>query len=156
MWQAIPNDSGHGIGLMIGVKRIARGARGDLGCGHRSRAGSQAGERQCSAQIAAIHDRLVVDWHGQAWRLNLPRGYSANPQETRHSRVPRWSACESLTLRKILTTSWSAKNNRSMPRSTMGHLASEDYRDKNPLLVAVLKGPMNTLVAFNGAGHESS
>ena len=33
----------------------------------------------------------------------------------------------------------------------MAALASEDYRDKNPLLVAVLKGAVNTLVAFTQA-----
>ena len=33
----------------------------------------------------------------------------------------------------------------------MAALASEDYRDKNPLLVAVLKGAVNTLVAFTEA-----
>lgn len=33
----------------------------------------------------------------------------------------------------------------------MAALASEDYRDKNPLFVAVLKGAVNTLVAFTQA-----
>ncbi len=33
----------------------------------------------------------------------------------------------------------------------MAALASEDYRDKNPLLVAVLKGAVNTLAAFTQA-----
>lgn len=33
----------------------------------------------------------------------------------------------------------------------MAALASGDYRDKNPLLVAVLKGAVNTLVAFTQA-----
>lgn len=69
------NDSGHGIGLMIGVKRIAREPEA-IRLRVIAHALSQAGVNASAAQIAAI-DRLVVDWHGQGG-VSLPRGYSAN------------------------------------------------------------------------------
>ena len=69
------NDSGHGIGLMIGVKRIAREPEA-VRLRVIAHALSQAGVNASAAQIAAI-DRLVVDWHGQGG-VSLPRGYSAN------------------------------------------------------------------------------
>lgn len=69
------NDSGHGIGLMISVKRIAREPEA-IRLRVIAHALSQAGVNASAAQIAAI-DRLVVDWHGQGG-VSLPRGYSAN------------------------------------------------------------------------------
>lgn len=69
------NDSGHGIGLMIGVKRIAREPEA-IRLRVIAHALGQAGVNASAAQIAAI-DRLVVDWHGQGG-VSLPRGYSAN------------------------------------------------------------------------------
>lgn len=69
------NDSGHGIGLMIGVRRIAREPEA-IRLRVIAHALSQAGVNASAAQIAAI-DRLVVDWHGQGG-VSLPRGYSAN------------------------------------------------------------------------------
>lgn len=69
------NDSSHGIGLMIGVKRIAREPEA-IRLRVIAHALSQAGVNASAAQIAAI-DRLVVDWHGQGG-VSLPRGYSAN------------------------------------------------------------------------------
>ncbi|MGE4655654.1 tRNA lysidine(34) synthetase TilS [Bifidobacterium longum subsp. suis] len=69
------NDSGHGIGLMIGVKRIACEPEA-IRLRVIAHALSQAGVNASAAQIAAI-DRLVVDWHGQGG-VSLPRGYSAN------------------------------------------------------------------------------
>ena len=69
------NDSGHGIGLMIGVTRIAREPEA-IRLRVIAHALSQAGVNASAAQIAAI-DRLVVDWHGQGG-VSLPRGYSAN------------------------------------------------------------------------------
>ena len=69
------NDSGHGIGLMIGVKRIAREPEA-IRLRVIAHALSQAGVNASAAQIAAI-DRLVVDWQGQGG-VSLPRGYSAN------------------------------------------------------------------------------
>ena len=69
------NDSGHGIGLMIGVKRIAREPEA-IRLRVIAHALSQAGVNASAAQIAAV-DRLVVDWHGQGG-VSLPRGYSAN------------------------------------------------------------------------------
>lgn len=69
------NDSGHGIGLMIDVKRIAREPEA-IRLRVIAHALSQAGVNASAAQIAAI-DRLVVDWHGQGG-VSLPRGYSAN------------------------------------------------------------------------------
>ncbi len=69
------NDSGHGIGLIIGVKRIAREPEA-IRLRVIAHALSQAGVNASAAQIAAI-DRLVVDWHGQGG-VSLPRGYSAN------------------------------------------------------------------------------
>ena len=69
------NDSGHGIGLMIGVKRIAREPEA-IRLRVIAHALSQAGVNASAAQIAAI-DRLAVDWHGQGG-VSLPRGYSAN------------------------------------------------------------------------------
>ena len=68
------NDSGHGIGLMIGVKRIACEPEA-IRLRVIAHALSQAGVNASAAQIAAI-DRLVVDWHGQGG-VSLPRGYSA-------------------------------------------------------------------------------
>lgn len=69
------NDSSHGIGLMISVKRIAREPEA-IRLRVIAHALSQAGVNASAAQIAAI-DRLVVDWHGQGG-VSLPRGYSAN------------------------------------------------------------------------------
>lgn len=69
------NDSGHVIGLMISVKRIAREPEA-IRLRVIAHALSQAGVNASAAQIAAI-DRLVVDWHGQGG-VSLPRGYSAN------------------------------------------------------------------------------
>lgn len=69
------NDLGHGIGLMISVKRIAREPEA-IRLRVIAHALSQAGVNASAAQIAAI-DRLVVDWHGQGG-VSLPRGYSAN------------------------------------------------------------------------------
>ena len=69
------NDSGHGIGLMIGVRRIACEPEA-IRLRVIAHALSQAGVNASAAQIAAI-DRLVVDWHGQGG-VSLPRGYSAN------------------------------------------------------------------------------
>ena len=69
------NDSSHGIGLMISVKRIAREPEA-IRLRVIAPALSQAGVNASAAQIAAI-DRLVVDWHGQGG-VSLPRGYSAN------------------------------------------------------------------------------
>lgn len=69
------NDSSHGVGLMIGVKRIAREPEA-IRLRVIAHALSQAGVNASAAQIAAI-DRLVVDWHGQGG-VSLPRGYSAN------------------------------------------------------------------------------
>lgn len=69
------NDSSHGIGLMIGVKRIAREPEA-IRLRVIAHALSQAGVNASAAQIAAI-DRLVVDWHGQGG-VSLSRGYSAN------------------------------------------------------------------------------
>ena len=69
------NDSGHGTGLMIGVKRIACEPEA-IRLRVIAHALSQAGVNASAAQIAAI-DRLVVDWHGQGG-VSLPRGYSAN------------------------------------------------------------------------------
>lgn len=69
------NDSSHGIGLIIGVKRIAREPEA-IRLRVIAHALSQAGVNASAAQIAAI-DRLVVDWHGQGG-VSLPRGYSAN------------------------------------------------------------------------------
>lgn len=69
------NDSSHGIGLMIGVKRIACEPEA-IRLRVIAHALSQAGVNASAAQIAAI-DRLVVDWHGQGG-VSLPRGYSAN------------------------------------------------------------------------------
>lgn len=69
------NDLGHGIGLMISVKRIAREPEA-IRLRAIAHALSQAGVNASAAQIAAI-DRLVVDWHGQGG-VSLPRGYSAN------------------------------------------------------------------------------
>ena len=63
------------IGLMIGVKRIAREPEA-IRLRVIAHALSQAGVNASAAQIAAI-DRLVVDWHGQGG-VSLPRGYSAN------------------------------------------------------------------------------
>ena len=69
------NDSSHGIGLMISVKRIAREPEA-IRLRVIAHALSQAGVNASAAQIAAI-DRRVVDWHGQGG-VSLPRGYSAN------------------------------------------------------------------------------
>lgn len=69
------NDSSHGIGLMISVKRIAREPEA-IRLRVIAHALSQAGVNASAAQIAAI-DRLVVDWRGQGG-VSLPRGYSAN------------------------------------------------------------------------------
>ena len=69
------NDSSHGIGLMISVRRIAREPEA-IRLRVIAHALSQAGVNASAAQIAAI-DRLVVDWHGQGG-VSLPRGYSAN------------------------------------------------------------------------------
>lgn len=69
------NDSSHGVGLMIGVRRIAREPEA-IRLRVIAHALSQAGVNASAAQIAAI-DRLVVDWHGQGG-VSLPRGYSAN------------------------------------------------------------------------------
>ena len=69
------NDSSHGIGLMISVKRIAREPEA-IRLRVIAHALGQAGVNASAAQIAAI-DRLVVDWHGQGG-VSLPRGYSAN------------------------------------------------------------------------------
>lgn len=69
------NDSSHGVGLMISVKRIAREPEA-IRLRVIAHALSQAGVNASAAQIAAI-DRLVVDWHGQGG-VSLPRGYSAN------------------------------------------------------------------------------
>lgn len=69
------NDSSHGIGLMISVKRIAREPEA-IRLRVIAHALSQAGVNASAAQIAAI-DRLVVYWHGQGG-VSLPRGYSAN------------------------------------------------------------------------------
>lgn len=69
------NDSSHGIGLMISVKRITREPEA-IRLRVIAHALSQAGVNASAAQIAAI-DRLVVDWHGQCG-VSLPRGYSAN------------------------------------------------------------------------------
>lgn len=69
------NDSGHGVGLMISVRRIAREPEA-IRLRVIAHALSQAGVNASAAQIAAI-DRLVVDWHGQGG-VSLPRGYSAN------------------------------------------------------------------------------
>ena len=69
------NDSSHGVGLMISVRRIAREPEA-IRLRVIAHALSQAGVNASAAQIAAI-DRLVVDWHGQGG-VSLPRGYSAN------------------------------------------------------------------------------
>lgn len=69
------NDSGHGVGLMISVRRIAREPEA-IRLRVIAHALSQAGVNASAAQIAAI-DRLVIDWHGQGG-VSLPRGYSAN------------------------------------------------------------------------------
>ena len=69
------NDSSHGVGLMISVRRIAREPEA-IRLRVIAHALSQAGMNASAAQIAAI-DRLVVDWHGQGG-VSLPRGYSAN------------------------------------------------------------------------------
>ena len=69
------NDSSHGVGLMISIRRIAREPEA-IRLRVIAHALSQAGVNASAAQIAAI-DRLVVDWHGQGG-VSLPRGYSAN------------------------------------------------------------------------------
>ncbi len=69
------NDSSHGVGLTISVRRIAREPEA-IRLRVIAHALSQAGVNASAAQIAAI-DRLVVDWHGQGG-VSLPRGYSAN------------------------------------------------------------------------------
>ena len=69
------NDSSHGVGLMISVRRIAREPEA-IRLRVIAHALNQAGVNASAAQIAAI-DRLVVDWHGQGG-VSLPRGYSAN------------------------------------------------------------------------------
>ena len=107
---------------------------------------AEAGISCMARQVEGI-DRLICDWHGQKG-VNLPSGYSAYRQK---------HACAKMVGMRIADVQEDIDHeliSKEEIADIINHAAaqaSEDYRGKNPLLVCVLKGAVNTLAAFSQA-----
>ena len=109
---------------------------------------AEAGISCMARQVEGI-DRLICDWHGQKG-VNLPSGYSAYRQK-HVIRVCQDGGMRIADVQEDIDHELISKEEIADIINHAAAQASEDYRGKNPLLVCVLKGAVNTLAAFSQA-----